>query len=535
MASAGKESFKQDLVVSIRYRNELPPPPMPPKFLDIDTGGIQQYLTTSYASAIARREEPNIDVDAEGGMPIDMIGIPGYFLGDESAIMAPDVAPPLDPADAALMLSLEQLKSQNARSNVSFLRKNQYLSSAGTTRNDRVLGPSRVLKPSNKNPALAPDRNDKENIKKIIQRGFDTAYAGPTASQADHDLWLHPKHPTNPRARPISFHPVLPDLETGTDVGNWGRIKFEKPPLPPRNGRRDDRIDSALFMAMQNKKAEEEWTLRKKAYDANPKSYDDPGPIPPYTYVMTVPANAEHVPEIRKVLYDGSQTETGGASEIFEESEDTVPRIPFAKARVYTTVVQTQTAPQRFMALGLYDPNSKNNAIPPSSMKSKQGPAAYFYPIAENIRFKPDRSKLGDVRGGLGSQRAQQGDDQGELQIDRMMVASVDENAFQKAERAGFRGRCDGTFKEEYEELEKEGLRWREEQENAQLEQEELGEDDDGLERFEDSRNGGEVNGNGYRAADVSGDGEEQDDDGSPAAAPARRERDASDDAMDDD
>lgn len=57
---------------------------MPPKLLDIDNGGLAQYLTTSFASGLARREEPNIEVDAEGGMPIDMIGIPGYFLGDES-------------------------------------------------------------------------------------------------------------------------------------------------------------------------------------------------------------------------------------------------------------------------------------------------------------------------------------------------------------------------------------------------------------------------------------------------------------------
>lgn len=86
MAASGdvKGGFKQDMVVSTRYRNDLPPPPMPPKLLDIDNGGLAQYLTTSFASGLARREEPNIEVDAEGGMPIDMIGIPGYFLGDES-------------------------------------------------------------------------------------------------------------------------------------------------------------------------------------------------------------------------------------------------------------------------------------------------------------------------------------------------------------------------------------------------------------------------------------------------------------------
>ena len=176
MASAGKESFKQDLVVSIRYRNELPPPPMPPKFLDIDTGGIAQYLTTSYASSLARREEPNIDADAEGGMPIDMIGVPGYFLGDESAIMAPDSKPLLDPADEALLVTVDQLKSQGARSNVSFLRKNQYLSSQNARMADRLKDATpRQAKAINR-AAPAVDRNDAENIKKYIQKGFNIAY-----------------------------------------------------------------------------------------------------------------------------------------------------------------------------------------------------------------------------------------------------------------------------------------------------------------------------------------------------------------------
>ena len=81
-----KGMYKQDMVVSTRYRNDLPPPPMPPKLLNMDTGGIEQYLTPGFAAAMARREEPNIEADAEGGMPIDMIGIPGYFLGDESGM-----------------------------------------------------------------------------------------------------------------------------------------------------------------------------------------------------------------------------------------------------------------------------------------------------------------------------------------------------------------------------------------------------------------------------------------------------------------
>jgi hypothetical protein len=76
--------FHQEYIASLRYRNDLPPPDMPPKFLDIPHEGLERFLTPGFASNLGRREELNIDVDAEGGMPIDLVGIPGLHLGDES-------------------------------------------------------------------------------------------------------------------------------------------------------------------------------------------------------------------------------------------------------------------------------------------------------------------------------------------------------------------------------------------------------------------------------------------------------------------
>ena len=471
MASAGKESFKQDLVVSIRYRNELPPPPMPPKFLDIDTGGISQYLTTSYASSLARREEPNIDVDAEGGMPIDMIGIPGYFLGDESAIMAPDTAPLLDPADQALMMSVDQLKSQGARNNVSFLRKNQYLSSQNARMGEPLKASTPKPKAMNRKPT-AQDRNDKETIKKHIQKGFDIAYPdsipynppesrSQPSNDAERRAWREPRHPDNHRAKPVAIYPVLPDLETGTDAANWGRVKFEKPPVAAFHGKRDDRIDSALFMAVPNHEAEAIWQRKKDAFDRDPRNYEDPGPSPPYTYVMTLPQNSEQASLVRRVLFAGhpDASDSSIRDQIFEETEDGTLRIPFNRARIYPTVQQTAIAANRFMALGLYNPDSPNNTIPPSKEKRAQGTAAYFYPISENLRFKTDRSKLSKPSRPEGEE---------EVYIDRMMVGLTEPNVNQLSERTLFRGKFDDRFKDEWERLEGEAMKWRDELEKEQ-------------------------------------------------------------------
>lgn len=91
----------------MRYRNDLPPPDMPPKFLDIPHEGLERLLTPGFASNLARREEPNIDVDAEGGMPIDLVGIPGLHLGDESGM------PPESPALCIICVGQSANSSRN--------------------------------------------------------------------------------------------------------------------------------------------------------------------------------------------------------------------------------------------------------------------------------------------------------------------------------------------------------------------------------------------------------------------------------------
>lgn len=73
----------QDYIARIRYFNTLPPPPNPPNLLDIPGTGTRQYTDASYAAKLAREQPLNIEADAELGMPIDLIGIPGVLDGDE--------------------------------------------------------------------------------------------------------------------------------------------------------------------------------------------------------------------------------------------------------------------------------------------------------------------------------------------------------------------------------------------------------------------------------------------------------------------
>lgn len=85
---ASRPPVHQDYISRIRYTNALPPPPCPPKLLDIPNTGLSsgQYTSAGFASRLAREQPPNIEADAELGMPIDLVGIPKVFDGDESGM-----------------------------------------------------------------------------------------------------------------------------------------------------------------------------------------------------------------------------------------------------------------------------------------------------------------------------------------------------------------------------------------------------------------------------------------------------------------
>lgn len=90
-ASRSDRVYHQDYIARIRYSNTLPPPPCPPKLLDIPDSSIGggQYTSPSFAARLHREQPLNIEADAELGMPINLIGLPGVFDGDESSMHFP--------------------------------------------------------------------------------------------------------------------------------------------------------------------------------------------------------------------------------------------------------------------------------------------------------------------------------------------------------------------------------------------------------------------------------------------------------------
>ena len=78
------QAYHQDYIARIRYENPLPPPPGAPKLLNIPTEGLKYYTSAMFSTRLARQQPLNIEADAELGMHIDLVGMPGIFDGDES-------------------------------------------------------------------------------------------------------------------------------------------------------------------------------------------------------------------------------------------------------------------------------------------------------------------------------------------------------------------------------------------------------------------------------------------------------------------
>lgn len=62
---------RQDLIIRVRYANPLPPPPFPPKLLNIATDP-KRYARVQFTSTLSNETPLPMVVDAEVGMPLDL-------------------------------------------------------------------------------------------------------------------------------------------------------------------------------------------------------------------------------------------------------------------------------------------------------------------------------------------------------------------------------------------------------------------------------------------------------------------------------
>ncbi|KFY97419.1 hypothetical protein V500_02073 [Pseudogymnoascus sp. VKM F-4518 (FW-2643)] len=378
-------SIHQDYIARIRYSNTLPPPPNPPKLLEIPNTGLSsgQYTTPGFASRLAREQPLNIEADAELGMHIDLVGMPGVFDGDESSIQAAIHAPAPHPHDRALLRPLNSIgKPKVVDSGSSFLRRTEYISSTAKARLDDHTPQKPVIKRAKPADRFQPlpkdlDKESPEYILAAVQRSFEIA-----AANVANPLRL--RHPSKRNVKLVSSHPMIPDLDAFNDAGGYITIKFQNNPVPPSTTY-DTRLESGMlrpFVSSEAAAAAHEKAVA--AHEHDPSRNPHPGPKQDYEFFLPETTVDAMKFKRKSDVYDSDAKNDDGLYTYTNQSGDKCFR--FKRIRAYETSEEVQ----------IQGADRWNSEVVIAVNDGKDGVhqrAAYVYPLVLRTKIRPQRSK----------------------------------------------------------------------------------------------------------------------------------------------
>ncbi|EGS17739.1 uncharacterized protein CTHT_0070840 [Thermochaetoides thermophila DSM 1495] len=393
---SGERMIHQDYIARIRYSNALPPPPNPPKLLDIPNTGLAsgQYTMPAFASRLAREQPLNIEADAELGMPLDLVGMPGVFDGDESSIQAPAQAPPVHPHDRPLLRPLSTLgKPKLAETAVSFLRRTEYISSVTPNRAPRPPADHVFLKPSSGNALKRPEKRkaspepDKGTpawIKRRIEKSFEIA----AANLADR-AWV--KHPSKRNVRLVDAFPVLPDLEAFPDSGAYVTVKFQTNPVAASDTY-DTRLLAGIFKPIERTAAEEQlYEAARQAWERDPTL---PKPSQMMNYDLFLPADTRTAEnfvarfDVDNPSRDDDSLYTDGHASHFR----------FPRLRAYETAQEKEMDHDNKYAEEVILAFRDDESGPPKNRSDDSAQkAVYYYPVMQRTTIRKEEAHLDEL------------------------------------------------------------------------------------------------------------------------------------------
>ncbi|KAH8683374.1 RNA polymerase II-associated [Tricladium varicosporioides] len=381
-ASRGTErTIHQDYIARIRYSNTLPPPPNPPKLLDIPNTGLAsgQYTTPGFASRLARDQPLNIEADAELGMPLDLVGMPGIFDGDESSIQAPLQVPAPHPHDRPLLRSLATLgKPKFSDSGVSFLRRTEYISSyTSKSRFESTTSRSLIDNVGNRKKRVVQsiDKESPEYIKTQVENSFKIA-----AQNIKNRTQI--RHPTKKNLHLIDAYPLLPDIDAFPDAGGYVQLKFLTNPVPPSNTY-DIRIENSLLLPVATSDEEEQARkAAREAHERDPEQYPPPDDTMQYEFFMAdTPSGALSF----KRKFDVLDPEHDDEELYTEKNSEGEGCFKYKRIRAYESASITWPAQEKY-----------DNEVVIALHDGKDGlhqKGAYYYPLVQSFNIRPQRQK----------------------------------------------------------------------------------------------------------------------------------------------
>ncbi|KAL8819848.1 MAG: hypothetical protein Q9223_001798 [Gallowayella weberi] len=395
-ASRPDRAYHQDYICRIRYENNLPPPPGSVKLLDIPIDGLEYYASPGFASRLHRSQPINIEADAELGMPIDLVGIPGVFDGDES--------------DKSLLRPLSELgKPKYQGGGISFLRRTEYISS-DTARARSEAAPKSTPKPANSKLRKPVDtsKDDPINVLRAAVKGFDIAHPedaylgndttdnikGLEPTPAELEAWRNPRHPQKSNLKPLDFYPILPDHSADTDTGSYILAKFSANPTQVAD-KRDMRVDVGILRPIDDDAMLAEHNAKVAANKADPVRNPHPGGAL-FNYHFYLAADEKSARNLKRKL-DVDDPDRDDPSLYTTKNREGKETFRLGLQRMYGTgraTAQDSDHAYREIALALHDPELEAQSSE-SAGAAEEGTkkAAYYYPIMQKIQLKPHRSK----------------------------------------------------------------------------------------------------------------------------------------------
>ncbi|KAK1780316.1 RNA polymerase II-associated [Copromyces sp. CBS 386.78] len=407
----------QDYIARIRYSNALPPPPNPPKLLNIHSTGLSsgQYTNPGFASRLAREQPLNIEVDAELGMPLDLVGMPGVFDGNEDAISAQNPPPPVHPNDRLLLRPLNTLgKPKIGTESVSFLRRTEYIASVQVKRDNVFLNnrsansnkDNALKRPQKRKASPEPDKGTPAWIRRRIEKSFDIA----AANLADKTKI---KHPTKRNVKCIDAFPLLPDTTAFPDSGAYVTVKFTTNPTNSSD-KYDPRMLSGILKPIERSEAEEQaFQHAQELHNEDPENHPAPSSMMNYNLFLPLDGKESNLFRARFDVDNPDRDSEG----LYPHKDGKGPHFVFPRARAYETSAETE-----------YDHDTKYNGEVILAFRDDVGEGdsvteqrgMYYYPIMQRSTLRNQRTR------NISARTTGNGDDDSERFPDELHV-TVDE------------------------------------------------------------------------------------------------------------
>lgn len=200
--SKPQKPVRQDYIAKVRYINNLPPPPLHPKFLkyNVSEQTTPHEENENLMSSLFRKENFLLfigQVDEEYGMPINPLQSRGFLDGSNEKAIFANNAVPLHPKDKVLMRDAGIGNINKSEPGVSFLRRTEYIAERLATSRSEDRAASAARKEEQ-------EQIDPEAQLQAVEQSFDRA-------QVSLNEITKLRHPRKKQLRAVAAWPLLPD------------------------------------------------------------------------------------------------------------------------------------------------------------------------------------------------------------------------------------------------------------------------------------------------------------------------------------